>query len=772
MAFDRAKFLTRFIEEAREHISQLNAGLLVIEKNPDDTDQLNAVFRSAHTIKGSARMMKLGPVSHVAHTLEDTLDALRQQKIPPSKPLSDLLFEGVDALSRLLDGIAGGEAIAQAPEAICQKLEQAAAGHIAPAPPPSETAIPARQQATKDRNEAQTEPVSPPSPAGQDSRLPETVEYSPQRSEAAAHPPAPSPAPNGPLLSKSARTIRINADKLDELIKLMGEIVSARRQSFQRLKEIRGFETLARQAMMLTADDADSENSRSRELSRLTTALYQHISSCTARFREDLSHRKRLTDELQDQSIALRMMPLSTIFDALPRAVRDISEQYGKSVDLTVEGGETELDKKIIEKIADPLLHMIRNSIDHGIESPETRRQGGKPDRGTIRLSASYDGSNVLVRLHDDGQGIPVSRIRSKAAGKKLATADQLNAMTPGEIINLIFRPGFSTCDMITDLSGRGVGMDIVHKNIVDDLKGSVDVETHPGQGTTFNIRLPLTMAVLRVLFIRAGDLVFGVPTNFITEITRIPAPDVIQIHDKKAVRLRDQILPVIRLGEVLRLPGDIPAETESLLILVVSLGSEQLGVVIDALLNEDDVVIKPLPAHMKDIGWISGCIISGNNKIINVLHMPKILEAAREIKSRKHSGEQKKTPEADGNDSLQILLVDDSVSTREIEKSILESYGYAVTLAGDGAEGLEKARRFKYDLVITDVEMPRMNGFSLTAQLRADEAYRETPVILVTSLDSESDKHRGIEVGADAYILKGDFDQSDLLDTIRSLVG
>jgi CheY-like chemotaxis protein len=314
--------------------------------------------------------------------------------------------------------------------------------------------------------------------------------------------------------------------------------------------------------------------------------------------------------------------------------------------------------------------------------------------------------------------------------------------------------------------------MDVVKKNIIDDLKGSIQIETAEGKGTAFYIRLPLTMAIIHVLFIRVSRMTFAVPANFIDEIIRIRFEELISVMDKKAVRLRDQIIPIVYLKDILRLPVSkedaVPPYDDEYLILITSVGNEKLGVIVDTLIDEEDMVIKPLPVHMKEIPFVSGCIISGSNEIFNVLHMPRVIEAAKDIKIRPQTPDRVEVLKRPRH----ILVVDDSLSTREIEKSILESYGFQVSLAGDGMEAYEKAKKFSFDLVVTDVEMPKMDGFSLTRQLRSDEQYKETPIILVTSLDREEDKKKGIQAGADAYIVKGDFEQSTLLETVQNLLG
>jgi chemotaxis protein histidine kinase CheA len=387
-------------------------------------------------------------------------------------------------------------------------------------------------------------------------------------------------------------------------------------------------------------------------------------------------------------------------------------------------------------------------------------------------ISAHYEGGSVLIELSDDGSGISLQKIKEKALRKKLFDEATLNTLSESELIDLIFYSGFSTSTLITDVSGRGVGMDVVKKNIVEDLKGTIRIITKEGQGTTFYIRLPLILAITHVLLFRTSDKVFAIPANSVREILRVPKTEMIEILDKRAIRLHEQLIPVVELNMLLNLPvSEAPEEidTENLLIVIVHRENEQLGLIIDSLLDEEDMVIKSLPPHMKNNRWVSGVIITGNNETVNVLNVATILEAAKEMKGLKR--DRKKTLEEEKR-VINILVVDDSINTREIEKSILEAYGYRVTLADDGLEALEKAQKFKYDLIITDIEMPHLDGFSLTEKLRKDNQYKNTPIIIVTSREREEDKRKGIQVGADAYIIKGAFDQSNLLETVQSLIG
>lgn len=741
MAFDHSKFLARFIEEAREHCSRISEGLLNLEHSPGDAELLNGLFRSAHTIKGSSRMMKLSGVTELAHKMEDILDAVRGGKIALTIPVSDVLFRGVDALLAMMERITAGDTSVEAPDALCEELAQAALNQSGEGAP-EVLAV-------------------PPTPAPSA----KTVSVEPvEQTTAMAAEPAPLPTP---AKGRQADYLRVNAAKLDELIRLMGEIVSEHgrfRRHIARLSEVE--RTTARYlkavAGKLQAGDDDQEQLLEAGAA-IQLSLRQSVRSMSAAsLMQD-----HLVGDLQETSLRMRMQPLSTVFDPLRRTVRDLAHEHGKDVDFIVEGGDTELDRKIIDRIGDSLMHMIRNSLDHGLESAAERSAAGKPAKGTISLSAFYDSGCVTISLSDDGKGLSVDKIREKALAKRLFEPEVLAGMSRAEVTNLIFMPGFSTSPIITDLSGRGVGMDVVKKSIVDELKGMIAIETREGYGTTFLLRLPLNLAVFPLFFMSAGGKTCALPATSLVEMLSVQRKEIIEIVNKRAIRLREQIIPVEYLSAILRLTKEAVAETGEVLIVIIRDGEEKLGLIVDEIIGREEMVVKPLPLHLQSLRMVSGVTIGERDSIINVLHVPELIRQAREI------GEPGRLrPAVKEERAATVLVVDDSINTREIEKSILEAYGYIVETAEDGEEALEMTSETLFDLVITDVEMPRLDGFSLTKRLRDDERYRNVPIIIVTSLEKEEDKKRGITVGANAYIVKGAFDQSNLIETVRSLIG
>jgi two-component system, chemotaxis family, sensor kinase CheA len=746
MAFDISKFIGKFAEEAGDHISKINTSLLEYEKDTDNFDLLNQVFRSAHTIKGSARILQLSYISDVAHQLEDVLDALRNKKISPSKEMFSLLFRTVDAISEMVEKAVAGQAEIKDDRGICAELKHAREGNLVKIPEkkeatPTDTSQKSEPTAHKTKKKETTKPQSP------------SVENKPSKK---------TPETQAPL-----EQVKVQAQKLDDSIKAMGEILSNHARMKQGLFDLEEILKISKKHMDISKnseksfrENGDTSSTANVEIAKL---LHSKIKKHSSNMRDVLNIQGLLTEGLREKVLQLRMMPLSSAVETFPRLVRDLSLSSGKEVDFILEGVDTEMDKRVIEKIGDPLLHMIRNSVDHGIEKPEDREKKGKPRKGTLKVSAGYEGGNVHIEISDDGGGIPIESIKEKAIQRNLRPKEELSSMSDAEIANLIFEPGFSTSAIITDISGRGVGMDVVKGNIVEQLKGSIQTQTTPDKGTCFTIRVPLTLTVMRILLFSVSQTIFGFPISSIREIIRIQKNEIIEVVNKKAIRLREQIIPVTDLKKIIKLPES--EEREDAIVLLLAMGNEMIGVMIDSLISEEEMEVKPLPSHMRNSDLASGATITGKGDVVILLHAPKIMEKSKMIQEGKQVSRPVK------KEKQRILVVEDSLSTREIEKSILESYGYKVDIASDGIEGLEKTQKVKYDLVLSDIEMPRLDGFSLVEKLRSTEDYKHIPIIIVSSRDREEDKRRGIEVGADAYIIKGNFDQSNLIATVQSLI-
>jgi two-component system, chemotaxis family, sensor kinase CheA len=675
-------------------------------------------------------MLKLAGITDTAHHIEEILMQLRSGSLAYTAALGQLLHRGVDALADLIDVLADSADAKSLPGAdadLCAALAHAAKpSGDAVAPPDAASDAPTAVAA------ALPESVSAPTPT-------------PQAAQASAT------AAAEPTL-KAAETVRIRLDKLDELVKLMGEVVSSHAALRQRLSD----------AQVMARTHAQGP---------LGATLHDYALALS----DDVLAQEALMVELHDTTLRMRMLPLAIVFEPASRLVREMARSVGKEVQCQVSGSEYELDRQMIDKLADPIIHLIRNSLDHGLETPDKRLAAGKPAQGQLRISARADSGWMVIEVSDDGAGIAVAQVRDKAVKKGLVSAEKASALSEQEVIDFIFMPGFSTASIITDLSGRGVGMDVVKRCVLDDLRGVISVETRQGVGTTFALRLPLSLAVMRVLLIEVGGVPYAFTAQYVAELVRCQASALLTVGDRPVTILRNEFVPVVALGSVLHGPGGgagAPALAspggDSLLLLVLQVRGEKLAIVVDALVDERDMVIKPLPPHLRAQALVSGMVTTGKNELVNVLHAPALLDAARQARAQlvqAAAGGLGRTRR------MRVLVVDDSLNTREIERDVLEASGFEVTLAEDGADGLRKAQAELFDAVMTDVEMPHMDGFTLTARLRQEENYRERPIIIVTSLAKEEDKRRGIQAGADAYIVKGDFDRSNLVDTLRSLL-
>ncbi|WGI25002.1 response regulator [Halomonas alkaliantarctica] len=706
MALDISRFIQRFVEEAADLLPRLREGISALEQGRADREQINELFRAAHTLKGSSRMLKLVPITALSHSTEELLSALREGTLNATPPVTSLLSQAVDGLSdlvsRLADGATGDE-LPAADEALCSALESAAQGQTPTQPNHSDTPTP-------------TTPSSSSTPTSSATLVTENE-------------------------LRLSDTVRVRLDRLDDVIRLMGEVLSGHHH----------LHGLVDQARELSAT--------------LPTEQQGPFHAFHHELKDSVLSHESLMSDLHDRALQMRMLPLSVVFDPLAHMSRELAQSLGKQVDCRVRGSEIELDRQMIDRLSDPLIHLLRNALDHGLELPAERQSAGKPSRGQLIIEAWQDADGVVVEMRDDGAGIALDAVRQKALAKQLISEEQLNALSEQETLELIFLPGFSTKSMITDFSGRGVGMDVVKRTVVDELNGDLQLASERGSGTRFTLRLPLSLAMMRVLLVSVGGVNLGVTAPYVSELVECSSQSFIDAAGQRTLILRNEFVPVVSLAQLLELPATTAA-TDNTLLLVVHQRHQKLALVIDSLIDERDMVIKPLPVHLSYLPLVSGMVSMGRNALVSLLHVPALLEATRQNAPR--PSHERASPTL----AKRILVVDDSLNTREIEKDVLEAWGYHVTLAENGRDGLAKALAEPFDAVLTDVEMPVMDGFALTSQLRENELYRYRPIIIITSREKEADRRRGIEVGADAYIVKGSFDQNNLVATLQALLG
>lgn len=742
MNFDRTLFLDKFSQEARDLIQRLNEQLIALEKTPDRSELIRDLMRTAHTLKGSAKIMRITTVSQIAHNMEEILIGIQEGRLQASANIIELLFKSTDILTQCVDALRSAQHGAPDLTALHAVLDAAGRG-----------------EEIGDLLVALRAPFPPATPTEQIQPIQKDVEGNGLSSDISAEP------------SRAEETIRISVSRLDHVVRLVGELAGNQRKSTQRLAILKDLQRLARQHasqlqdLFLKSEGRTLSANQKGGLLRETEHIAKALDTLFKAQRDDLAVSDIVLNELYEHVLSLRMLPLSTVFEMFPRAVRDMAKHGNKEIEFRMAGGETVLDKKIIEKLSSPLIHLLKNCIDHGIETPQERIAQGKPAKGLIMLSAHPKSGHIEITITDDGRGIQLDKLRQRLIQRAVLSEEQARTLSETELMNMIFLPGVSTSEMITDISGRGVGMEIV-KSDLERLKGTIAVSSAPQRGTRFGLTLPVTLINLHSLIVSAQQQAFAIPIDAIAETFHIPAHDNPQRVERQTLPLRDQMLRVVGLADLLGLPGQPSARWEHNSILVLRTGGEHIGLVVDAILDEQHVVVKPLPAHLRQSKTLAGATISGDNSIILILHIPEIIKRIEAVGQPAHDPSLAQMPVP-----RRILLVEDSGNTREIEQRMLEAQGYVVDLAHDGVEALEYTQHTRYALIVTDVEMPRMDGFTLTEQLRALPDYAHTPIVIVTSLERASERQRGIQVGADAYLSKGDFEHMAFVETVNSLL-
>jgi two-component system chemotaxis sensor kinase CheA len=475
-----------------------------------------------------------------------------------------------------------------------------------------------------------------------------------------------------------------------------------------------------------------------------------------------------LSNSLQDELRLLRLIPAATMLKSFPRTIRQISQELNKTVNLKIIGEDVKMDKLILEGLQDPLLHLLRNAIDHGIESAEQRLDKGKPAAGQITITITDAGNQILLTIADDGGGIDYQKIASIAQHKNIVTASQLALLSPDEILALIFYPGFSTKEIITTISGRGVGLDVVKAN-VNDLKGQVSVQTTLGQGTIFTLCVPLTLSSERGLMIRSGGQPFVIPTQAVQRVLALTRADIIEVEACDAIMVDGHPIPLLSLATILGLNNAEPAHQNKLSIVVIKKGWHTLALLVDDIIGEREIVLKTLQPPLANIPGIAGGTLSSNGQVILILNIADLINQALDKTNQIRLTPPEITLQKSG--PPHILVVDDSITTRTLEKNILENKGYKVTTAVNGKEAWDLLQQNHYSLLISDVNMPIMDGFALTTKVKQSEKLNTLPVIIVTSLNSDAEKRQGVTAGANAYIVKNEFESDTLLELVSQLV-
>ncbi|MCP4543847.1 MAG: hybrid sensor histidine kinase/response regulator [Chloroflexi bacterium] len=829
----REQLISSFRIELAEHVQTMNDGLLSLEQGTVEGDQrqttLENIFRAAHSLKGAARAMGVTMVEQLAHALESVLDDLQNNIVQPSTRLFTACYKSVDAILVVQEAYEAGETTPplQALQALAD-LEQARSVTQDEEEPAddSDALTPTDVKIKETAPIIESEPLAPvitgPVPSEITESVPaavvEQVFVIPSEEELEDV-----PSSTTPVLGAFGvdETIRVSVSKLDALMAQLSELLVTKIRAEQRLSQIislrefmglwqkewlairSAYNRLARLDMEgafgvhrlgpvevapgerpkdkgRITDHGSIDNKVGKDVSRLLgyvgasqdrlremNALMNNLSR---EYANDTMHMSLVIDELEQEIKRVRMLPLSNITGTFGRMVRDLAQESEREAVLQIFGGDTELDKRVLEQIKDPLMHLLRNAVDHGLETAEQRETMGKPRTGTVSLRAEQLGKDVVIRVADDGHGLNLEAIRRTLARRG---GVDVQSLSEEDLKEAIFNAGISTSPIITDISGRGVGLDVVRRN-VEALHGRIDVDTAFGEGTTFTLTLPLTLTSSRGLLVRVSNELFAIPHNAIEYIMYVRLRDVVPLEGQDTVLYNNRPLTLVRLGDVLNLPRmDGKSEDSRIPVVILAAAERRMAFAVDALAGEQEVVIKGLGRQLSRVGGIAGATVMGSGEVVLILNVADLIKLGLRSDRRSVLATLVKTsPTVETRARRRILIVDDSITTRTLEKNILEAAGYNVQLATDGQEALGTiAVSGVPDLIVSDVVMPRLDGFGLTQRIREDPHTASVPVILVTSLDSAEDKARGIEVGADAYITKSSFDQNNLLETIEQLI-
>ena len=820
MTDNDAEFLKRllvtFTAEADEHLKGMNSALLLLE-NDEDTGAdraklVETIFREAHSLKGAARSVNLREIESLCQALEGVFAALKKEEIPTSAALFDLLQEALDLLGLVL-ATAGAERTHEeqaGQRRLITRLEGAAR---------RETTAAATVQGKNEKKASKEDvlPTSSPSEATlQDAPSLPSFSVAPIETDApvaaAFEATGPkktllSPPPDGPrqkVVSPPVmpETVRVSTTRLTSVLLQAEEMLSAKLASSQRALDMRRANTAFGvwkkewdriRPLVQTLKGAGSRDEtggqgpggeeRQRSLARVLDFMEWNsdfLKALEARFRAEAKSAERdsralggMVNTLLDDMKKVLMFPFSSLLEILPKTVRDLSRDKGKKIELSINGEEIEIDRRILEEMKDPLMHLMRNCIDHGIESPAERTAKGKSERGAIRVAVAPRDDKVELIVADDGGGIPLAAVRSALLKFGTLSKEKLGELDDQEMVPYIFQSGITTSSIITEISGRGLGLAIVREK-VEKLGGTIWVETAPESGTTFRILLPLTVATFRGLLVRLGESLFVLPAMHVERVVRLQREVIKTVENRETITLEGKPVSLARLADVLRLtPAQAAANNASdfLPMVVLAAANTRIAFLVDDILGEQEVLLKGLGRQLSRIRNVAGATVLGNGRVAPILNVTDLLKSAAKLSPSA-------TGYSDATDSRVrtirrpvVMVAEDSITTRTLLKNILETAGYEVVTAVDGSDALTKLKGGTFDIVVSDVDMPRLNGFELTSKIRNDKNMADLPVVLVTALASREDQEQGIDAGANAYIVKSNFDQGNLLEVIERLL-
>lgn len=786
---DLQEIMEDFLIEAFEMNEQLDQDLVELEHNPEDLDLLNRIFRVAHTIKGSSSFLNLNILTHLTHNMEDVLNRARKGEIKITPDIMDVVLRSIDLMKTLLVTIRDTgsdtnngkeneieEAVKQLQAITSQNLEGAKETLGAKEAPKKESQEEAKKENIKENQEnkeksptakdfASDNPLADEpdldyanmsaeeveaeierllnkrQEADKERRAQKKQEAKPKQEVTPTKEPPKTETPKAPKTETKAKakadteenkapsigveqTVRVDVRRLDHLMNLIGELV------------------LGKNRLIRIYSDVEERYDGEKFLEELN----QVVSSISA-----------VTTDLQLAVMKTRMQPVGKVFNKFPRMVRDLSRELGKSIELIIEGEETELDKSIVEEIGDPLIHIIRNSCDHGIEPLEERRRLNKPETGKVQLSAYNEGNHIVIKISDDGKGLDPVMLKEKAIEKGVISERDAEGMSDREAFNLIFKPGFSTAKVVSNVSGRGVGMDVVKTNI-EKLNGIIEIDSEVGVGTTQKLKIPLTLAIIQALLVGVQEEYYAIPLSSVLETVRISQDEIYTVDGKSVLRLRDEVLSLVRLSDIFKVDAILESNSD-VYVVIIGLADQKIGVIVDYLIGQEEVVIKSLGYYLKNTRGIAGATVRGDGKITLIVDVGAMMDMAKSIKVNITTlmNESENTKSKNSPSDYIVLAIDDSSTDRAIIRKCLKPLGITLLEATNGLEGLEMLKNGDKipDAILVDIEMPKMDGYTFASEVRKYNKFKNLPLIAVTSRVTKTDRMRGVESGMTEYITK-----------------
>jgi len=795
--------LNIFWEEVSEYLSSLNEGLLQVEMVDGDEQHklLTEMNRYAHSMKGAARAVGMGFIERTAHFMEELFHAALEDGFKLTPEIADSIYDGLDLIQNVVDGVDNNEEVVKEVLANLEKSADSITGNA-----PDDEEIVSKQQklnaildekiktATDEFPALNIEPKPTPTPPKKKTTPKiEAVEVpiieSDDEDTATDNVLEVGDALPTMAIRAIEESIRVPVSKLDNLMAQASELAIAKMQGEERARVLgemiqkltrwqrewrsvrAAYIRLARR--MQDNDTPDAElNTVFKFLEanqRYLTESNREMAQLRQLLAQDNMQINTLSDQLQDDVSRLRMMPFETIVGGFQRMVRDIARDLGKQVRLSIIGTTVEIDKTVLDALKDPLMHLLRNSLDHGLESPTERESHGKPATGTIGIHVEQRGSEILIRISDDGRGLDLNRIRMKAIEKGIITSKEANALSPEDTQNLIFQSGFSTNDTVNSLSGRGLGMDIVRDRI-EGLRGRVTVSSTYREGSIFTLSVPVSLTRIRCILLSISDENYAIPSIMVSRMMDYPRSNVFTAEGKDMVTINDQPMPLVSMGAILDIPANYDTERELFPLVALQSADRIVAFEVDELYSETELVLKPLGHELQNIPFVSGAALLGTGEVIIVFDANDLIRKASGVAlpRRRMTMVRPATPEVR---RIRVLVADDSITTRTLEKNILETAGFEVHVAMDGLEAWQMLTEVEVDLVISDVEMPNLTGLELAARIKNNPRTEHLPVILLTSLAKPEQREAGLHAGANAYLVKSQFDQKQLLETIQSVL-